>query len=121
MAVETLKSVRIAFDTLRSIDGQKQEGTIESQVAELKRQITAAGHLPRAVPLRLAGLGPYPGRRLRHVVEPFSQPLRRQPLDHLVAELRQYECPDAAARVGAALLMVVEVVEITLNRVAHRQ
>jgi len=28
-----------------STDGQKQEGTIESQVAELKRQIAAAGHV----------------------------------------------------------------------------
>src|SRR5260370_18923562 len=36
---------RAALYARVSTDGQKQEGTIESQVAELKRQIAAAGHV----------------------------------------------------------------------------
>ena len=36
---------RAALYARVSTDAQKQEGTIESQVAELKRQIAAAGHV----------------------------------------------------------------------------
>jgi site-specific DNA recombinase len=36
---------RAALYARVSTDGQKQEGTIESQVAELKRQVVAAGHV----------------------------------------------------------------------------
>ena len=35
---------RAALYARVSTDAQKQEGTIESQIAELKRQITSAGH-----------------------------------------------------------------------------
>ena len=36
---------RAALYARVSTDAQKQEGTIESQIAELRRQIVAAGHV----------------------------------------------------------------------------
>ena len=36
---------RAALYARASTDAQKQEGTIESQIAELRRQIAAAGHV----------------------------------------------------------------------------
>jgi site-specific DNA recombinase len=36
---------RAALHARVSTDAQKQEGTIESQIAELRRQIAAAGHV----------------------------------------------------------------------------
>ena len=44
--LESMKHMqRAALYARVSTDGQKQEGTIESQVVELKRQIAAAGHV----------------------------------------------------------------------------